>query len=108
MAALKRLQMYINGEFIDGHSGEYFESFNPFTGKPWCLVPRGSSDDVERAVNAAKVAFNEGEWPKMGATARGHMLRKLGDLVAQNSERLAEIEVKDNGKLIAEMGMQLK
>ncbi len=108
MAALKKLQMYIDGEFVDGHSGEYFESFNPFIGKPWCLVPRGSSDDVERAVNAAKVAFNEGEWPKIGATARGHMLRKLGDLVARNAEKLAEIEVKDNGKLIAEMGMQLK
>jgi len=108
MAELEKLKMYIDGEWVDPLSGEYFESFNPYTGEPWSLVPRGTAEDVERAVAAAKRAFNGGDWAGMTATARGHMLRRLGDLVAENAERLAEIEVRDNGKLIAEMGMQLK
>jgi len=108
MADLEKLRMYINGDWADPVSGDYFESFNPFTGKPWALVPRGNADDVDRAVGAAKQAFNSGEWPKLTPTARGHLLRRLGDLVAENAQHLAEMEVRDNGKLIAEMGMQLK
>jgi len=108
MSELEKLQMYINGEWTDPASGDYFESFNPFTGLPWALVPRGGAEDVDRAVSAAKQAFNAGEWPKLTPTARGHLLRRLGDLVAENAEHLANMEVRDNGKLIAEMGMQLK
>ena len=108
MADLEKLRMYINGDWADPVSGDYFESFNPFTGKPWALVPRGGANDVDRAVGAAKQAFNSGEWPKLTPTARGHLLRRLGDLVAENAQHLAEMEVRDNGKLIAEMGMQLK
>jgi len=108
MADLEKLRMYIGGDWADPASGDYFESFNPFTGKPWALVPRGNAEDVDRAVGAAKQAFNSGEWPKLTPTARGHLLRRLGDLVAENAQHLAELEVRDNGKLIAEMGMQLK
>jgi len=108
MTELKKLKIYVDGEFIESQSGEYFESSNPFTGNPWCLIPRGNADDIHKAVEAAKKAFNVGEWPKFTATGRGHLLRRLGDLVAENSEKLAKIEVQDNGKLIAEMGMQLK
>ncbi|UCH72667.1 MAG: aldehyde dehydrogenase [Rhodospirillales bacterium] len=108
MAELDRLAMYIDGERVAPSSGEYFESFNPFTGKPWALVPRGGAEDVARAVDAAKRAFDEGDWPQLNPTQRGHLLRRLGDLVAREAERLAEIEVRDNGKLIAEMGLQLR
>ena len=108
MAELDKLKIYIDGKFVNSRSGEYFESFNPFTGKPWCLVPRGNKNDVALAVAAAKKSFNSGEWSMMTPTARGSLLRKLGDLVAKNSTKLAEMEVKDNGKLIAEMAMQLK
>ena len=105
---LEKFQMYINGESVDPASGEWFESSNPYTGQPWALFPRGNADDANRAVAAAKAAFQNPDWRGLTATARGHLLRKLGDLVAENAERLAEIEVRDNGKLIAEMGMQLK
>jgi len=108
MAALEKFQMYIDGEFVDPASADYFESFNPFTGQAWALIPRGGTDDVNRAVTAAKNAFDTGDWPTATPTARGRLLRRLGDLVAENAERLAEMEVRDNGKLIAEMGMQLK
>jgi aldehyde dehydrogenase (NAD+) len=98
--------MLIGGKWVDPASGEWFESTNPFTAKPWALVPRGSKADVDQAIAAAKCAF-QGEWRKLTATARGALLHKLGDLVAAEAERLAEIESTDNGKLIAEMRGQL-
>jgi aldehyde dehydrogenase (NAD+) len=108
MSALEKLSMHIDGARAAPASGEYFESFNPYTGRPWALVPRGGAEDADRAVAAAKRAFEGGDWPALNATQRGHLLRRLGDLVARDAERLAEIEVRDNGKLIAEMGLQLK
>jgi len=99
-------KMYIDGQWVAAASGQTFESFNPYTGKPWALIPRGNADDVDRAVRAARKAFTSGEWPKMNASKRGALLRKLGDLIADKSKQLAEIEVRDNGKLIAEMGAQ--
>ncbi len=105
---LQKYQMYYGGKWADPASNDWFESYNPFTGKPWALIPRGNAQDVDRAVAAASKAFNEGEWPKLTATARGHLMRKLGDLIARNAERLAAIEVRDNGKLIAEMLGQLR
>jgi acyl-CoA reductase-like NAD-dependent aldehyde dehydrogenase len=98
--------MLIGGKWVDPASGEWFESVNPFTAKPWALVPRGSKADVDRAIAAAKCAFH-GEWHKLTATARGALLHKFGDLVAAEAQRLAEIESTDNGKLIAEMRGQL-
>ena len=98
--------MLIGGKWVDPASGEWFESVNPFTAKPWALVPRGSKADVDQAIAAAKCAF-QGEWRKLTATARGALLHKLGELVAAEAQRLAEIESTDNGKLIAEMRGQL-
>jgi len=103
---VKKHQMLIGGKWVDPASGEWFESVNPFTAKPWALVPRGSKADVEQAIAAAKCAFH-GEWRKLTATARGALLRTLGDLIAAEAGRLAEIESTDNGKLIAEMRGQL-
>jgi acyl-CoA reductase-like NAD-dependent aldehyde dehydrogenase len=103
---LPRYQMYINNEWVDASSGEYFESDNPYLGEPWALVPRGAADDVDRAVRAAHNAFISGQWPKLTASSRGALLRRLGDLVAQHSTHLAEFEVRDNGKLFAEMSGQ--
>jgi (Z)-2-((N-methylformamido)methylene)-5-hydroxybutyrolactone dehydrogenase len=103
---LKKHQMLIGGKWVDPASGEWFESVNPYTAKPWALVPRGSKADVDQAIAAAKCAFH-GEWRKLTATARGALLRKFGDLVAAEAHRLAEIESTDNGKLIAEMRGQL-
>jgi (Z)-2-((N-methylformamido)methylene)-5-hydroxybutyrolactone dehydrogenase len=101
--ALTKYQTVIGGGWTDSASGEFFETDNPYTGKPWALIPRCSADDVDRAVKAAHKAFTSGEWPKLTASKRGALLRRLGDLVAENSKFLAEVEVRDNGKLIAEM-----
>jgi (Z)-2-((N-methylformamido)methylene)-5-hydroxybutyrolactone dehydrogenase len=103
---LKKHQMLIGGKWVDPASGEWFESVNPFTAKPWALVPRGSKADVDQAIAAANCAFH-GEWRRLSATARGALLHKFGELVAAEAPRLAEIESTDNGKLIAEMRGQL-
>jgi acyl-CoA reductase-like NAD-dependent aldehyde dehydrogenase len=103
---VKKHQMLIGGKWVDPASGEWFESVNPFTAKPWALVPRGSKADVDQAIAAATCAF-QGEWRKLTATARGALLHKFGELVAAETQRLAEIESTDNGKLIAEMRGQL-
>jgi len=100
-------QMYIGGEWVAPASGQWFESFNPFTSEPWAMIARGNAQDADNAVRTAHAAFTDGPWPQMTPTQRGALLRKLGDLVVKNAERLAEIEVLDNGKLIAEMRAQL-
>ena len=104
--ALAKYRMYIGGEWVEAASGDFFESDNPYTGQPWALIPRGSAADVDRAVAAAHKAFTSGEWPRLTASKRGALLRKLGDLIADKSKSLAEIEVRDNGKLYAEMSAQ--
>ncbi len=104
--SLKKYRMFIGGEWLDSASGEHFPSDNPYTAKPWALIPRGNATDAARAVEAAHRAFTSGEWPKLNASKRGALLRKLGDLITENSKALAETEVRDNGKLYAEMSAQ--
>ncbi len=104
--ALAKYQMSIGGQWTDAVSAQCFETDNPFLGKPWALIPRGNAEDANRAVQAAHNAFTGGEWPKMNASRRGALLRKLGDLITEKSKFLAEIKVRDNGKLYAEMSAQ--
>jgi aldehyde dehydrogenase (NAD+) len=99
--------MLIDSARVDAASGEFFESINPYTAQPWALIPRGGKADVDRAVAAAKKAFYGNEWRGLPASARGGLLRKLGDLVAAEADRLAEVESTDNGKLLSEMRVQL-
>jgi acyl-CoA reductase-like NAD-dependent aldehyde dehydrogenase len=103
MESLVKYQTHIAGHWVDSASGQFFETDNPYTGKPWALIPRCTAEDVDRAVRAAHTAFTSGPWPKLTASQRGALLRKLGDLVIQHAKSLSEIEVRDNGKLIAEI-----
>jgi aldehyde dehydrogenase (NAD+) len=89
-------------------SAASFESFDPYAGKPWALVPRCGAEDIDAAVAAASRAFRTGPWRSMNASARGKLLVRLADLIAANAERLAAIETRDNGKLITEMTAQLR
>ena len=100
--------MFIDGQWVDSNSGDTFETFNPYTAQPWALIPRGNEIDVDRAVEAADQAFNSGEWPALTATARGHLIRNFADRITEKSDELAATEVRDNGKLIAEMSAQCK
>jgi (Z)-2-((N-methylformamido)methylene)-5-hydroxybutyrolactone dehydrogenase len=105
---VKKYQMFINNEWVDSISGEYIQSTNPFTGEVWAEIPKGDQRDIDLAVAAAKRAFEHGEWAKLTGSQRGKLLRRLGDLISENAERLAVTEVVDNGKLIREMLGQLK
>jgi (Z)-2-((N-methylformamido)methylene)-5-hydroxybutyrolactone dehydrogenase len=100
-------RMLIGGAWVEPASGQWFESINPFTAAPWAMIPRGTKDDIDRAIAAARTAY-QGDWRNLNATARGALLRRLGDLIAADADRLAEIETTDNGKLLAEMRAQLK
>ena len=103
---MQRYRMYIGGQHVDPASGTWFETFNPYTGEPWAEIARGNADDVDRAVRAAYKAFTQGPWPELTASQRGLLIHRLGDLAAREAQRLAEIEVRDNGKLLTEMRAQ--
>ena len=105
---MERFQNYIRGEFVDPISGRWLDSSDPYTNEVWCRIPASDARDADAAVQAASDAFNDKAWHGLTATARGKLLRRLGDLVALHAEALAATEVRDNGKLIAEMLGQLK
>ncbi len=94
-------RMYIDGKFVNAASGKTFPVYNPATGEVMTHVPEAESEDVDRAVNAARRAFDEGPWTKMSASERGRLIWKLADLLEQNLEEFAEIESMDNGKPLA-------
>ncbi len=108
MSNLPKYKMFIGGEWVAAVSGDWFESFDPYAGKPWALVARGAKADADNAVDAAHTALKCGEWSKLKATQRGALLRRLGDLIARDADKLAALEVRDNGKLLAEMGAQVR
>jgi len=106
MAELTRYQMYINGEWVDAENGAMFTSVNPATGQTWAEVPEASEADIDRAVEAAHRAFSEGAWATMTPTARGKMLRRLAEILAEHSEPLGRCETVDTGKLFKETRWQ--
>jgi acyl-CoA reductase-like NAD-dependent aldehyde dehydrogenase len=106
-SSMQKFKMYIDGEFVEAASGKYFDSYYPFTGKVWSQVAEGGPEDVDRAVKAAHRAFTSGDWAELTASQRGMLVHRLGDLIARDAKKLAEMEVQDNGKLIAEMQGQV-
>ena len=104
---VREYKMLIGGEWVDARSGKTFESINPYTGRAWATAPEADEDDVDRAVRAAREAFDEGPWGKMTGTQRARLMRRFADLLAQNADEIAAVESTDNGKLIREMGGQL-
>lgn len=108
--AMKNYAHWINGQWTEPASQEWIETSDPFDGKVWAKIPKGCATDANRAVAAAKNALHSGEWATLSATARGKILRRIGDLLSEPAvaQRLAELESRDNGKLLAEMQGQLK
>jgi len=102
---MKTYNNYIAGNWCPPQNGQYLASENPYLGKVWAEIPRSDKEDVEAAVYAAHRAFN-GEWQALSATMRGKLLNKLARLIERDSEKLAAIETRDNGKLYAEMSAQ--
>ncbi|CAM5762882.1 betaine-aldehyde dehydrogenase [Labrys miyagiensis] len=100
-----RFQLYIDGAFID--AAESFESLDPSTGRAWADMPAASAEEVDRAVGAAHRSFLDPSWADLTASQRGKLLMKLGDLVARDAGRLAELETRDTGKIIRETRAQI-
>jgi (Z)-2-((N-methylformamido)methylene)-5-hydroxybutyrolactone dehydrogenase len=105
---LRRYRMLIGGEWVDARSCETFESVNPFTGRPWAVLPRAGEADVDAAVRAARRAFDEGPWGRATGAERARLMRRLAELIADRAKDIAVVETTDNGKLIREMEGQLR
>src|SRR5258707_4847292 len=106
MSELTVFQNTVDGKKAEAR--EFFETFDPFAGRPRAKIPRCNAVDVDAAVGAANRAFRAGPWRAMNASQRGRLLVRLADLIEAEADRLAAIEVRDNGKLIAEMPAQLR
>jgi len=91
-------KMLINGEWVDSASGKTFQSFNPATGGVLAEVAEGDREDINRAVSAARAAFDGGPWRRMTPSERGRAIWKLADLIEQHADELALLETLDNGK----------
>ena len=100
---MQTYQIYINGQWCDSASGKWFDSLDPYTGERWASIPQCNSTDVEAAVDSANKAFENEAWRGLTATARGKMVKKFGQILSDNAEKLATIEVRDNGKLYTEV-----
>ena len=88
MAGLEAFRNTIDGRLVDAR--DTFESYDPYTGTAWAAIPRGNAADVDAAVDAARRAFLTGPWSTTTPSARGKLLVRLADLIAENAERLAE------------------
>ncbi len=97
----KKRQMLINGKWVDSASGKTFATYNPATGEVLANVAEGDREDIDRAVKAARAAFETGKWSKTSPAARARMMWKLADLLEQHLEEFAQIESLDNGKPLA-------
>ena len=106
--ALERFRNLVGGRRVEARDERWLASANPFDGADWAEVPRCGAADADAAVEAAHAAFTGGAWPRLTATARGKLLRRLADLIERDAEALADLEVRDNGKLRAEMLGQVR
>ncbi|MFD1414438.1 aldehyde dehydrogenase family protein [Oceanobacillus jeddahense] len=96
-------QLFIDGKFVDSLSGKTFETYNPANGDVLAHVSEAQAEDIDRAALAAKKAFEDGPWSKMSAAERGRLMFKLGELIDENKQELAEIDALDNGKPLHEL-----
>jgi len=91
-------KMLIDGRWVEAASGKTFPSFDPSTGEVLAQVAEGGWEDINRAVKAARTAFEAGPWRKMTVSERGRLIWKLADLLEKNLEEFAQLESLDNGK----------
>jgi acyl-CoA reductase-like NAD-dependent aldehyde dehydrogenase len=103
---LETHDLQIGGTRSKPSSGLYFQTDNPFSGEVWANVARGTKADVDRAVEAAAAALPV--WNRMRPAERGKLMMRIADLVERDAQRLATLEVRDNGKLYAEMFAQVR
>jgi aldehyde dehydrogenase (NAD+) len=91
-------KLLIDNRWVASESGKTFATVNPSTGEEICQIAEADAADVDKAVHAARRAFDQGPWKKVPASERGQLLHRLADLIEQNAEQLARLETLDNGK----------
>jgi aldehyde dehydrogenase (NAD+) len=104
---MEHFTLYIDGRSVPSESGRTYDTLDPYTGEPWAQAADGTAEDVDRAVAAARAALS-GPWGALTATDRGTLLTRLAELIARDADRLAELEVRDGGKLMREMSGQAR
>src|ERR1019366_982826 len=91
-------KILINGKWVDAASGKTFPTYNPATGEVLANIAAGDKEDIDRAVKAARAAFETGPWSKISPSERGRLIWKLADLLQKHAEEFAQLESLDNGK----------
>src|SRR6204780_5710797 len=91
-SSIRKYQLYINGEFVESASRKYFTVVDPSTEEVMAEVPEANAEDVNRAVAAAKAAFDSGAWPQTTAQDRGRILFRLAERIRKEAAHLADLE----------------
>jgi phenylacetaldehyde dehydrogenase len=94
----KTRKALINGKWVEAASGKTFPTYNPATGEVLANIAAGDKEDIDRAVKAARAAFETGPWSRISPSERGRMIWKLADLLEKHAEEFAQLESLDNGK----------
>ena len=94
-------KLFIGGQWVDAASGQTFDTPNPATGETLAAIAEGDAEDINRAVGAARAAFDDGPWSRMTPSERGRVIWKIGDLILEHADELAQLESLDNGKPVA-------
>ena len=97
-----QVQHFINGSWVDSLDGAVFDSVSPIDNAVVAIVAEGSAADADRAVKAARRAFDDGPWPRMSPAERRRILYRAADLIEERLDELAAWETRDMGKPIAE------
>jgi (Z)-2-((N-methylformamido)methylene)-5-hydroxybutyrolactone dehydrogenase len=104
---LPQYGLYVGGGSVPAAHGGFYETIDPYSRQPWARVPDADEADVERAVGAARAAF-EGEWGEKTGFERSRLMHRLADLIERDADRLAELESRDSGKLLREFSGQMR
>ena len=94
-------QLFIDGQWADAASGKTFQTPDPATGDTLARIAEGDAEDIDRAVRAARRAFEDGPWSRMTPSERGRIIWRIGDLILEHTDELAQLESLDNGKPFA-------
>src|SRR5437762_9341393 len=97
---MQEYRLYIDGEFCDAEGAKTAESINPATEEPWARIARASRKDTQRAIAAARRAFDEGPWPRTSPADRKKVLNQIADGLEARSQEIAAVETQDSGGTI--------
>jgi acyl-CoA reductase-like NAD-dependent aldehyde dehydrogenase len=100
MQSVREYRLFINDDFVEGSAGRTFPSLNPFNGEPVATFVRADAGDADRAVRAARAAFDRGDWPRMPREERSALLKKLSEKISAESALLVDLEVADSGSTL--------